>query len=135
MTPGDEGGIEMSERTRVVPAPVVGMRSEQPGARAPAERKPPASLPRGPDLSFAVWLSRQLRRHHISQRELARRGVLDHSTVSRILVGERAPSWSTVQRIAHVVGFPPPNVLFGALRSDWIPGEGLPGRSRPRDER
>ena len=125
----------MSERARDVPAPVVGTRSERPGDPAPAERKPATPLPLGPDLSFAVWLSRQLRRHHISQRELARRGGLDHSTVSRILVGARAPSWSTVQRIAHVVGFPPPNVLFGALRTDWIPGEELPGRSRPRDER
>lgn len=67
------------------------------------------------DLSFAVWLARQLRRRHITQRELARRGGLDHSTISRILVGSRAPSWSTVQRIALVVGFPPSNVMLGRL--------------------
>jgi DNA-binding XRE family transcriptional regulator len=125
----------MSERARDVPAPVVGTRSERPGDPAPAARKQATPLPQGPDLSFAVWLSRQLRRHHISQRELARRGGLDHSTVSRILVGARAPSWSTVQRIAHVVGFPPPHVLLGALRTDWVPGDELPGRSRPRNER
>jgi DNA-binding XRE family transcriptional regulator len=125
----------MSERTRVVPAPIVGIPPEPPDDPAAAVGHGTVSLPPGPDLSFAVWLSRQLRRHHISQRELARRGGLDHSTVSRILVGSRAPSWSTVQRIAHVVGFPPPNVLLGALRTEWIPGERLPGRARTRDQR
>jgi hypothetical protein len=123
----------MSDWARDVPSTGVNARSERPGDAAAAAWKSATPLPQGPDLSFAVWLSRQLRRHHISQRELARRGGLDHSTVSRILVGARAPSWSTVQRIAHVVGFPPPNVLLGALRTDWIPGEELPGRSRPRD--
>ena len=87
------------------------------------------------DLSFAVWLSRQLRRQRISQRELARRGGLDHSTISRILVGARAPSWSTMQRIAHVVGFPPPDVLLGAFRTTRTPGEEQPARSQRRDER
>jgi len=69
------------------------------------------------DLSFAVWLARHLRRRRISQRELARRAGLDHSTISRILDGSRAPSWSTVQRIALVVGFPPSNVMLGRLGS------------------
>jgi len=100
----------------------------------PAARKPTMALSEKLDLSFAVWLSRQLRRQRISQRELARRGGLDHSTISRILVGARAPSWSTMQRIAQVVGFPPPNVLLGAFRTR-PPGEEPPPRSQGSDER
>lgn len=65
------------------------------------------------DLSFAIWLSRQLRRQRLTQRELARRSGLNHSTISRILLGHREPSWGTVQRLALVVGYPPPNVLLG----------------------
>jgi DNA-binding XRE family transcriptional regulator len=102
---------------------------------APAASKRPAVLPKSLDLSFAVWLSRQLRRRRISQRELARRGGLDHSTISRIVLGARAPSWSTVQRIAHVVGFPPPNVLLGGLRMDSIPGDEGSAPSQRRSER
>jgi hypothetical protein len=124
----------MSERARDVPAPEAGTRARQQVGPAPAEMTQAGALPRRPDLSFAVWLSRQLRRQRISQRELARRGGLDHSTISRILVGARAPSWSTVQRIAKVVGFPPPNVLLGGLRSDWIPGDEGPARSQPPGE-
>ena len=65
------------------------------------------------DLAFAIWLSRQLRRQRVSQREIARRSGLCHSTISRILLGQREPSWETVQRLALVVGFPPPNVMLG----------------------
>jgi len=65
------------------------------------------------DLSFAIWLSRQLRRQRLTQRELARRCGLAHSTISRILLGQREPSWATLQRLALVVGYPPPNVLLG----------------------
>jgi DNA-binding XRE family transcriptional regulator len=101
---------------------------------APAASKRPVVLPKSLDLSFAVWLSRQLRRRRISQRELARRGGLDHSTISRILLGARAPSWSTVQRIAHVVGFPPPNVLLGGLRMDSSPGDDGSAPSQRRSE-
>jgi DNA-binding XRE family transcriptional regulator len=124
----------MSEQARDGTAPVVGLRASQRRGTAPADMKQMTAQAKTLDLSFAVWLSRQLRRQRISQRELARRGGLDHSTISRILVGARAPSWSTVQRIAQVVGFPPPNVLLGGLRSDWMPGDEGPARSRPRDE-
>jgi DNA-binding XRE family transcriptional regulator len=65
------------------------------------------------DLSFAIWLSHQLRRLRLTQRELARRSGVAHSTISRILLGQRQPSWATLQRLALVVGNPPPNVLLG----------------------
>lgn len=131
---GEEGNNQMSEQGRDVPAPEAGTWASQQAGPAPAETKQATALTKRLDLSFAVWLSRQLRRRRISQRELARRGGLDHSTISRILVGARAPSWSTVQRIAQVVGFPPTNVLLGGLRPDWISGDEGPARSQRHDE-
>jgi DNA-binding XRE family transcriptional regulator len=125
----------MSELTRDVPTIGLGKRASQIADPAPAAEKNATSLPPRVDLSFAIWLSRQLRRQRISQRELARRGGLDHSTISRIMVGARAPSWSTVQRIAQVVGFPPPNVLLGGSRRHLNPGDDRPARSQRRDER
>ncbi len=65
------------------------------------------------DLSFAIWLSHQLRRLRLTQRELARQSGVAHSTISRILLGQREPSWATLQRLALVLGNPPPNVLLG----------------------
>lgn len=124
----------MSERARDVPVAEADARASGDVISTPAARKHSMALSEKLDLSFAVWLSRQLRRQRISQRELARRGGLDHSTISRILVGARAPSWSTMQRIAQVVGFPPPNVLLGAFRTR-PPGEELPPLSQGSDER
>jgi DNA-binding XRE family transcriptional regulator len=128
------GDNQMSERTRDVPTLEVGERASQIAGPAPAAEEHATSLPPRLDLSFAIWLSRQLRRQRISQRELARRGGLDHSTISRILVGARAPSWSTVQRIAQVVGFPPPNVLLGGSGRHSNPDDERPPRSHRRDE-
>jgi DNA-binding XRE family transcriptional regulator len=124
----------VSERTRDVPTIAVGKQAKPVAGPAPAAEKHATSLPPRLDLSFAIWLSRQLRRQRISQRELARRGGLDHSTISRILVGARAPSWSTVQRIAQVVGFPPPNVLLGGSRRHSNNGDDRPARWQRRDE-
>jgi DNA-binding XRE family transcriptional regulator len=94
-----ESGEPNSPRTR----PAGRERTDGNGARRQSEV----------DLSFAVWLSHQLRRRRLTQRELARRAGMAHSTVSRILLGEREPSWPTLQRLAIVVGNPPPNVLLG----------------------
>jgi DNA-binding XRE family transcriptional regulator len=124
----------MSERARDVPAAEVDTRSRRPGGPARAATVRTTAQSEKLDLSFAVWLSRQLRRQRISQRELARRGGLDHSTISRILVGARAPSWSTMQRIAQVVGFPPPSVLLGALRTSVTPGKERSGPSQAGEE-
>jgi hypothetical protein len=113
---GGRGITTVSEPMRDGPADEGNPRGKQQNRRGRAFH--PCDLTAPPDridLSFAVWLARQLRRRRITQRELARQGGLDHSTISRILVGSRAPSWSTVQRIALVVGFPPSNVMLGRL--------------------
>jgi len=98
--------------------------------RSSTAQPPPADPTRHQpiDLSFAIWLSRQLRRQRLTQRELARRSGLNHSTISRILLGLREPSWGTVQRLALVVGYPPPNVLLGrfGVHSRAEPDVGAP---------
>jgi DNA-binding XRE family transcriptional regulator len=120
--PGAKGIATVSEPMRDGPAD--GGESRGKPRKQPRRISQPGEISAPPeriDLSFAVWLARQLRRRHITQRELARRGGLDHSTISRILVGSRAPNWTTVQRIALVVGFPPSNVMlgrFGPRRGD-----------------
>jgi hypothetical protein len=124
----------MSERARDVPAAEVDTRARRPVGPTRAATERTTGLSEKLDLSFAVWLSRQLRRQRISQRELARRGGLDHSTISRILVGARSPSWSTMQRIAQVVGFPPPSVLLGALRTSLAPDVERSTRSQSGEE-
>jgi hypothetical protein len=125
--------IQMSERAREILAAEVDRRASRHVVSAPAVRKHIEAPSEKLDLSFAVWLSRQLRRERISQRELARRGGLDHSTISRILVGARTPSLITVQRIAQVVGFPPANVLLGRLHASSAPGDDWPARPQRRD--
>lgn len=47
----------------------------------------------------------------ISQRALAHRSGVNHSTISRLLADERSPSFSTVARLALALGAPLPRFL------------------------
>lgn len=53
---------------------------------------------------FAAWLATQLQVRRISQRQLAERSGLAHSTVSRILAGGRVPNLSTANRLVRALG-------------------------------
>ncbi len=53
---------------------------------------------------FAAWLATQLRARRISQRQLAERSGVAHSTVSRILAGGRVPTLSTANRLVRALG-------------------------------
>ena len=53
---------------------------------------------------FNVWLRRQMRERRMSQRQLALLSGVDHSTVSRLLSGERVPSLATATRLARSLG-------------------------------
>jgi transcriptional regulator with XRE-family HTH domain len=66
---------------------------------APSERKAPMALqtPR----SFNSWLRGQLKEKKMSQRQLALHAGVDHSTISRLLKGERLPSLGTATRLAR----------------------------------
>jgi transcriptional regulator with XRE-family HTH domain len=64
-------------------------------------------------VSYGRWLASELARRRISQRSLAVRAGIDHSTISRIVRAEVDPLVSTAARIAGVVGWPPHEVLIG----------------------
>jgi len=66
---------------------------------APGERKAPMTLqtPR----SFNSWLRGQLKEKKMSQRQLALQSGVDHSTISRLIKGDRMPSLGTATRLAR----------------------------------
>ena len=51
--------------------------------------------------SFNGWLRRQLREKKLSQRQLALHSGVHHSTISRIITGDRMPSLGTATRLAR----------------------------------
>ena len=50
---------------------------------------------------FNEWLRAQLRVKHMSQRQLAQQSGVDHSTISRLIRGDRAPSLETATKLAR----------------------------------
>jgi transcriptional regulator with XRE-family HTH domain len=54
-------------------------------------------------IAFNIWLRRQLRERRMSQRQLAAYSGVDHSTISRLLSGDRTPSLDTATRLAHTL--------------------------------
>jgi transcriptional regulator with XRE-family HTH domain len=51
--------------------------------------------------SFNAWLRRQLREKKMSQRQLALQSGVDHSTISRLVKGDRMPSLGTATKLAR----------------------------------
>jgi transcriptional regulator with XRE-family HTH domain len=66
-----------------------------------------------PPVSYGAWLAGELARRGISQRYLAMRTGLNHSTICRIVRADIDPQISTAARIARVLGWPPLEVLSG----------------------
>jgi len=60
----------------------------------------PASSSRQSD-AFQKWLLGQLRARHMSQRQLAQRSGVDHSSISRLVRGDRMPSLRTAVKLAR----------------------------------
>lgn len=56
--------------------------------------------------TFGEWLNVQLKARKLSQRQLAERSGVDHSTISRLLRGSRIPSLRTANRLARSLGMP-----------------------------
>jgi transcriptional regulator with XRE-family HTH domain len=52
---------------------------------------------------FAHWLQTQLLITGMSRRQLAQRSGVDHSTISRLLLGQRMPSLETATKLARVL--------------------------------
>jgi transcriptional regulator with XRE-family HTH domain len=64
----------------------------------------------GPTVSggraFTQWLRLQLRAGKLTQRQLAQKSGVDHSTISRLMRGGRTPSLRTATLLARGLGFP-----------------------------
>jgi len=86
--------------------------------------------------SFAHWLGAELRIRRLTQRGLAQRAGVDHSTITRLLQGQRVPSLATATRIADALGHGTPPEIFAdagepipvarvraALQADPVLGE------------
>lgn len=54
---------------------------------------------------FPAWLAGELSRRRMSQRVLALRSGIDHSTISRVLSGERAPLLVTARALLKGLGY------------------------------
>src|SRR5579859_1338994 len=51
--------------------------------------------------SFNTWLRSQLKEKKMSQRQLALQSGVDHSTISRLIKGDRMPSLGTATKLAR----------------------------------
>jgi transcriptional regulator with XRE-family HTH domain len=80
----------------------------------PSETEPASGAPGG--RTFGEWLRVQLKARRISQRQLAQKSGVDHSTISRLVRGDRVPSWSTADRLVRSLGFA--DVPDGVYRLD-----------------
>jgi transcriptional regulator with XRE-family HTH domain len=54
--------------------------------------------------AFNHWLQVQLHARKLSQRQLAQKSGVDHSTISRLIHGDRVPSLRTATMLAHGLG-------------------------------
>ncbi|CAN5127466.1 hypothetical protein BH24CHL7_BH24CHL7_02830 [soil metagenome] len=51
--------------------------------------------------AFNEWLKTQLKAKRMSQRQLAQQSGVDHSTISRLVRGDRTPSLGTATKLAR----------------------------------
>jgi transcriptional regulator with XRE-family HTH domain len=82
-----------------------------------------SDLGRSASRGFHHWLQVQLRARKLTQRQLAHRSGVDHSTISRLLRGDRMPSLRTVTMLARSLGMANDAATFG---DPGIGGNGSP---------
>jgi transcriptional regulator with XRE-family HTH domain len=58
-------------------------------------------MTRGNGRAFNEWLRAQLKAKKMSQRQLAQQSGVDHSTISRLVRGDRMPSLGTATKLAR----------------------------------
>jgi transcriptional regulator with XRE-family HTH domain len=76
--------------------------AERPWRSAPVAReRREASGVESNGRTFNEWLRSQLRVKKMSQRQLAMQAGVDHSTISRLLRGDRTPSLGTATKLAR----------------------------------
>lgn len=77
------------------------------GTRSEPNRLRRQSVPAGSQMSvqngraFNEWLRAQLKAKKMSQRQLAQQSGVDHSTISRLVRGDRTPSLGTATKLAR----------------------------------
>ena len=54
--------------------------------------------------TISQWLNDELRARKLTQRQLAYKSGVDHSTISRLMRGNRTPSLRTADRLARALG-------------------------------
>ncbi len=87
-------------------------------------------------LTFNEWLQLQLKARKLTQRQLAQKSGVDHSTISRLIRGDRVPSLRTAAMLARSLDMPaemdqqrltrggsPTALVEYALRSDDLLNE------------
>lgn len=60
-----------------------------------------ANMPSPTGRAFNEWLRAQLKAKKMSQRQLAQQSGVDHSTISRLVRGDRMPSLGTATKLAR----------------------------------
>jgi transcriptional regulator with XRE-family HTH domain len=75
---------------------------ERPTPPAIAAAEPGPTGSGGP--SFGEWLGAQLKARRLTQRQLAGKSGVDHSTISRLVRSDRVPSWTTANRLVRSLG-------------------------------
>src|SRR6266404_3705874 len=60
-----------------------------------------ASMTSSSGRAFNDWLRSQLKAKKMSQRQLAQQSGVDHSTISRLIRGDRMPSLGTATKLAR----------------------------------
>jgi len=83
--------------------------------RPPGPVEPPGSQHEGAT-GFSAWLMTHLKARRMSQRQLAQRSGIDHSSISRLSRGGRTPSLQTAERLARALGVEEPIVGDGDSR-------------------
>src|SRR5512144_853650 len=67
----------------------------------PFPGSPEASMTTDNGRAFNEWLRAQLKAKKMSQRQLAQQSGVDHSTISRLIRGDRMPSLGTATKLAR----------------------------------
>ena len=84
----------------------------------------PSKLGRARSGTFNAWLQHRLVTSRLTQRQVAARAGIHHSTISRLLGGDRTPSLRTATSLAHALGMPDADATLDEMIT--------PGSSRSR---
>src|SRR5438093_1520324 len=87
--------------------------------------------------AFNEWLRAQLKAKKMSQRQLAQQSGVDHSTISRLIRGDRMPSLGTAHRpgATHEPHVEPAAALLAALPTAYQGTTRMPSTSGSRGQR